>query len=245
LDNKQLQEIELRNKQAEDYYNIVLKFRGEFRIEVLKSMLKSFLHSGKNDTILDAGCGTGIFTEIISGFCPGSKIEAVDFSESSLDILKRTIENKNISNIYPELADLKSFSGSEKSFDKIISLEVIQHIPDEKDIEKIFANFCSLLKDNGKVLILVYRWGGFIKPPAPKIEYTDISRRAFSEKEMTGLLTRAGFRKVKNIGIYRLPKAVRKYGFLNMRLKVFLEKLLIKTGLFYGRSEFLFTIAEK
>ncbi len=51
--------------------------------------------------ILDAGCGTGVFSEAFSRLFPTSVIDAVDFSSEAITLAKKRLTNKKTLNSIP------------------------------------------------------------------------------------------------------------------------------------------------
>ncbi|MBI2543607.1 MAG: class I SAM-dependent methyltransferase [Candidatus Aenigmarchaeota archaeon] len=116
-----------------------------FDYTLTRNILLRFLKLNKNDTVLEIGCGPGKWTKLISEKC--GKMVAVDISEEMINEAKRYCKNKNVRFIHGDIAELNS----NKKFDKIVAIRSIEYIPDK---DKMFEKIMSLLKDNGKIVII-------------------------------------------------------------------------------------------
>ncbi len=100
------------------------------------------------DRVLEVGCGSGLLSFFIAKN-PKVTVTAIDANQSALDFATNQFKLPNLT--YSKgLLDELNFK--ESSFDKIVFLEVIEHIT-EKQGEEIFKSFYKLLKPNGKLVI--------------------------------------------------------------------------------------------
>ena len=127
------------NKIGKKYQDLRLKFNTK-EIEEFAKLLP------KNAKVLDAGCGTGIpYTKFLLDL--GYNVIGVDFSKEMLRVARENIPNgkfieKNITKL----------DFSDDSFDGLISISVIIHIPREKH-RPLFEQFHRILKQNGVILV--------------------------------------------------------------------------------------------
>lgn len=98
--------------------------------------------------ILDAGCGPGIFCELLAQ--EGKRVVGIDISSRLLDIGERRCEkfaNCNFCRMSVEDMGFKK-----ESFDVVLSaFEVMYH----KDLKKVLKIFYRILKGGGSLLLLV------------------------------------------------------------------------------------------
>ncbi|MFX0029459.1 MAG: class I SAM-dependent methyltransferase [Candidatus Hermodarchaeota archaeon] len=128
------------NQIAEDYYahRDLKKFNNELE------KFSSFLSQGAH--VLDAGCGAGIPT---SRFLvnKGLNVTGIDLSETMLKLARINV---------PEAAfikmDINDLLFEESSFDGIISVYTLFHIP-KKNHFSIFKRFYEILKPRGILMI--------------------------------------------------------------------------------------------
>jgi SAM-dependent methyltransferase len=96
---------------------------------------------------LDAGCGIGRFSEIVTEL--GGKVIGVDLSQSIYTSRTNVLSR----NAFFVKADLNDLPFVEESFDNIISIGVLHHTPDPKST---FLNLTKYLKPGGTIFIWVY-----------------------------------------------------------------------------------------
>lgn len=105
----------------------------------------------QNDVVLDAGCGDGKLTAMIA---PRVKsVLGIDNQKLPLDFAKLIFNKLKIRNVKFKVGDfigLEKFKN--KSFDKIVCFDVIEHIPREK-AEEAVKNFARMLKTDGKLYL--------------------------------------------------------------------------------------------
>ena len=98
---------------------------------------------GSNNSILEIGCGTGLFTKEIQNTT--NNITAIDISPDLVEIAKTRVLNKNVKFIV-ENAYKTSFQNN--SFDYIIGSSVLHHL----EIDEALKEFNRILKPGGKIL---------------------------------------------------------------------------------------------
>ena len=141
---------------------------------------------GRYSRILDAGCGNGRVTALLSTLIPRADILGVDIIDLAV-AKKNTSEFKRI---HYRQADLREDLGFLGEFDFIYCQEVLHHLPNPP---KAFANLVDILKQGGKIAIYVY------KKKAPAREFMD----AYISSKISGLdYTRAlkACKQIANLG---------------------------------------------
>jgi SAM-dependent methyltransferase len=247
MDNKQVSEIKLRNEQAECYDDIFFNTRGKYWINAQIKLVLHFLNLQKNQYILDAGCGTGIYSNEILKLKNNIYIDAIDFSDSEIQIFKNKLDSDDKEKVKMYVSDLLSFEYPELKYDRISLIEVLQHIPTFEKRLEIMKKLFNATKKNGCLVSLNYLWGGFIKPPHIKEDYNyndkGLYRFAFTNDELESLFYESGFGKVKNIDILRAPYILRK--FVPSKLSYFIERIFILSKVFGKRSKYVMTLGYK
>ncbi|MDP6485576.1 MAG: class I SAM-dependent methyltransferase [Alphaproteobacteria bacterium] len=104
---------------------------------------------GKGYRILDAGCGTGVCTRYYSR--KGLDVHAIDISQKSVEINKKTLELNNL-HATVKKASVEKIPYPNNFFDSIVSVGVIHHTENiTKSIEEIYR----VLKPGGLAFVSV------------------------------------------------------------------------------------------
>ncbi|RLJ09146.1 MAG: hypothetical protein DRP13_01060 [Candidatus Aenigmatarchaeota archaeon] len=116
--------------------------------ETFKEKTGFDLNKLKGSLVLDAGCGTGRFMEIVLNH--RAKVVGVDLS-FSVDVAQKNVGLNKNANIVQ--ADIFNLPFKECVFDYIFSIGVLHHTPDTK---KAFFSLIPFLKNGGEIAIWVY-----------------------------------------------------------------------------------------
>ena len=97
-------------------------------------LLLHLLSPGADEFILDAGCGTGVFTLDILSF--GTRVIGVDLS---LPMLSRAAKKMGGSHFQTVLANISSLPFQENAFDKVVSVTALEFVENAKEtMEELF-----------------------------------------------------------------------------------------------------------
>lgn len=191
----------------------------------------------KDKTVLDLGCGTGIYTTIIKKYA--RNVVGVDLSKRWLNYLKN---KKTISNVIR--ADAHNISFKDESFDAIVTIGLFEYINREiviKEMNRILKpdGFCIVSVPNkysarrmvGKLIYNVFRKKYYLNEP-PK-------------EEMFKLFENNGFELIEykmDDGLIWLPNfldrlfGVKIYCFIEKFFRVFGESPFSNVMLFVVKS---------
>ena len=133
-------------------------------------------------SVLDLGCGTGRWTKYVAGKV--KFVEAVDPSEAVYSAANLT---RDLGNIRITQASVSNIPFDDESFDFIICLGVLHHIP---DTQQALTDLCKKLKKNGHILLYLYY---------------SLDNRGFAYKTL--FHTSTLFRKL----VSRMPKGLKKF----------------------------------
>lgn len=105
---------------------------------------------GRTIRVLDAGTGFGQYAYYIAHRFPNARVHAVDVKQDYLDnarrFLDQTPEGERVTLAVDDLTRLEA----EGPFDFILSVDVMEHIEDDR---AVFRNFARVLRPGGLVLI--------------------------------------------------------------------------------------------
>ena len=108
-------------------------------------LLFDLLRPRSGEIILDAGCGTGVFTFDILSF--GTRVIGIDLS---LPMLSRATQKTKRYHFQPILADISSLPFPENTFDKVVSVTALEFIEDGKGA---MAELFRVTKKGGRIVV--------------------------------------------------------------------------------------------
>lgn len=98
----------------------------------------------KGKSVLDVGCAKGRFSKALTE--RGAKVIGIDPAERFIEIAKENVKNASF-----KVASATNIPFANNSFDGLLCLEVLEHIP---DTEKAIAEMVRVLKSRGKIIII-------------------------------------------------------------------------------------------
>ena len=176
-----------------------------------------YLNKKNNGTLLDVGCGSGIFIENMANL--GWNAEGIDFDKSA-------VLNAQSKGLKVNFGDLKSQNIKENSFDAITMSHVLEHVYDPITLLK---ECLKILKPNGKLMIAtpnnqslahkIYKINWFpLDPPRHLF--------IFNPQNLIQIAKLAGFKKLSvqtsirgGAGIFVGSKDIKKSGHYDMNKK--------------------------
>lgn len=100
-----------------------------------------------DETVLDAGCGSGSVTFDLLEKLPSGKIYALDSSPEMVAKLSEQIAERGVTNVFPSQADLTDFTLPEQ-VDVVFSNAVFHWIPDD---DGLFGSLARATKPGGRL----------------------------------------------------------------------------------------------
>ena len=158
-----------------------------------------------DETILDAGCGSGAVTLDLLERLPDGRIYAVDSSAEMIASLTKQLDERCITNVVPIHADLTDFELPEP-VERVFSNAVFHWIPDDR---ALFSCLYRATKPGGRLraqcggvgnLAEVLVSAGSIRTGARFARYLDgfvDGKKYRSEAEVTTSLAAVGWREVR------------------------------------------------
>lgn len=146
------QEIDARDKSASKYESGIDPIRSRIEIDACLDAMGPV----GNDIVAELGCGTGrITTQYVSRI---GRVVAVDFSLESLYLLRDRLPPEHRERVLLVQADISSLPLAHYSFSKVVSFQVIEHLPSHEQRADVFRQVASLLRRNGAFIFTVYNW---------------------------------------------------------------------------------------
>jgi ubiquinone/menaquinone biosynthesis C-methylase UbiE len=112
--------------------------------------LLSFIQPGKLETILDAGCGTGV--NILRLCSRVRNIIGIDYARGSLERCQRRMQAGKITNAHLCLARVTAIPLPDRSVDRILCLSVLQYLDDE-EVRQALREFVRVSRPGGVMIL--------------------------------------------------------------------------------------------
>ena len=160
----QKSEIAARDAQVDAYD--AMAFLNVFgRVEIPLTLRA--LRPCPTDRLLEAGCGTGRMTSILSQTV--RETVSIDFSFESLRVNRRKLQAAGAPNVHLVQADLCRLPFAADGFDRVVSCQVLEHIPGPEARTAAVASLARVLRPGGTLALSAYKHS--------------LLTRAFSQKE--------------------------------------------------------------
>lgn len=139
----------------QEFSNLQSRFQ-KYRI---KKLLQIYT-PGKDEKILDVGCGWGTFCFALAPKC--KEIVGIDYSERSIELCNRLLKEKGYANVTFLNADAQNIPLKNDAYDVVICADIFEHLYPAV-YEKVIDECRRLLKPGGKLLIWTPHRGHFIE----------------------------------------------------------------------------------
>lgn len=151
-----------------------------------------FAHLTPGSKVLDAGCGAGRDTELLSQ--KGLQVIGLDISTGLLEEARKRQPNREFIE-----GNILSLLFSENSFDGVWSHASLLHLETVNDVEQALSEFYRILKKPGVLHVLVKAQTGTEKTAIVSDALSGHERffQYFTKSELEKLLTDAGFALIK------------------------------------------------
>lgn len=121
--------------------------------------------------VLEAGCGIGAQTVLLTRNSPKTQFIAVDISQHSIEKAEKAIKAEKISNVIFQIADIFNLPFEAGSFDHIFICFVLEHLQDPVDALKSLSR---VLKKDGTMTVIEGDHGSFYCHPETKESKTAV-----------------------------------------------------------------------
>jgi len=208
------------------YHKRFLGIKGRYVNELEKRILINLIGDVKGKKILDVGCGTGRFTNILTRM--GAKVTAIDPSPEMISYAKRQFKECRF-----EIGDIKNMRFPDDSFDVVVAMRVLIHFHDKK---KALEEMVRVVKPGRMVVFDCANALRFDLPAKLIKRFLGIADVCTDFTFPHKIKQRHHHRKLKIrtiIGVKMLPPLSFLVRFLGQNRMILLELLLGKTPLKY------------
>jgi len=145
--------------------------------------------------VLDLACGRGTYSLFLSDVVgDNGLIYAVDLWEEGIKLLGEQIDQKNITNILPLIADAtEEIEIDDYSVDICLMATVLHDFAEMDKTATVLKLIKTLLKPNGFLAVIEFK--KIQAPPGPPVEIR------LSEDEVEKMVTGYGFKKIKSVDL--------------------------------------------
>ncbi len=116
--------------------------------ELYGGLFSSFLNDIPCNKLLDIGCGTGIYFDVLATY--SDHIEAIDLSKEMIQVAREYCLQNGLTNIHPRMGSAEFLEYEDERFDVVIELDVLHHI---SDLKKTLSEIYRVLKPGGHFLV--------------------------------------------------------------------------------------------
>ncbi len=148
----QRSEIAARDAQVEAY-DAMAFLRAFGRVEI--PLVLRHLQPQKSDRLLEAGCGTGRMTPTLAGRV--RELVAVDFSFESLRVNQEKLQAAGVANVALVQADLCHLPFAPAAFDRVVSCQVLEHVPGDAARRAAVAELARVAKTQAPLVLSAYQ----------------------------------------------------------------------------------------
>jgi ubiquinone/menaquinone biosynthesis C-methylase UbiE len=185
---------------------LVRKYSMEIDVRIF-GFVEDLLHASVGNLILDVGCGPLARAELYFAQ-QGYEIVGVDVSAAGLLKARENVADHTVKHVHFVLADAESLPFREGSFDRVLAVGLLSHLPNKYSVVTSLRDIHRCLKENGICYLNwfpnLYSFFGAFIALANKIAYSGKKERvqvlAFRGlKEIRCLLQHAGLKISKTI----------------------------------------------
>ncbi len=191
-------EMRARDEQTEDYDR--MWYLNLFGLLEVPATLRH-LNLSSEHTLLEAGCGTGRMTGQFARRC--KRLVSVDYSWKSLKSCRTKLQRRGIKSVDLIQADICHLPFREQAFDRVVSCQVLEHIPTPASRQAAICDLARVLRPGGNLAISAYQYslmmrlfgrkegehaGGIYFYRFEREELRRLLSSAFEVRSMTGAL---------------------------------------------------------
>ncbi len=204
---EKVNEMQARDHEAAAYDRRFLGIRNAIEIPPCLAAMDT----RADDRVIELGCGTGRLTALYADKVAATV--AIDLSLASLCVLRDRLDPIVRTRVLLVHGDICHPAARVGAFSKVVSFQVLEHVPTAAERERVMTAARELLQPGGRFVCTVYNWSrakqregargkgdntkkeGFHRSTPPIYYYN------FESQELRSLLDRAGLRADRLAGI--------------------------------------------
>ncbi|MEK6647553.1 MAG: class I SAM-dependent methyltransferase [Candidatus Firestonebacteria bacterium] len=164
-------------------------------------------------TILEVGCGEGLYLTKLAKINSALKIYGIDNYEENLLKLKYTCDKNNIKNIHAVFGDGTNLPFKNEIFDTVFAFNLLINIDSIETVQKIIEEMGRVCKTNGKIVFdirnslnpffyFAYKLAKYYEPKADKLPF-----KTYKVKDIANILKKSNLIIARKIYIFPVFKA--------------------------------------
>jgi 2-polyprenyl-3-methyl-5-hydroxy-6-metoxy-1,4-benzoquinol methylase len=158
-------------------------------------------------TVLDVGCGFGLFSLYFASVSPDLSLHGIDRNERRIAQARRAAARLGLANVRYERGDATQFRGGTR-FDAVYMLDIVHHIPQET-VGPLIEQLAKTLPPGGRLIVKdVERhptWKRWFTHALDKIMDPRSPVRYWGAEELQPLIEQTGFRVYRHLMVDVLP----------------------------------------
>jgi ubiquinone/menaquinone biosynthesis C-methylase UbiE len=162
------------------------------RIQIAKvssDAIREYLADAKSKSAIDFGCGTGLVgMNLLNDF---NSMLFLDTSQNMINQIRKKIADFNIQNAATLCFDFEKEGLSDVHADYIFMAQVLLHI---HDVEFVLSRLFAVLNEGGHLVIVDFDKNEKV--------VSDIVHNGFNQDELTGMMTKIGYRNIQSKTFY-------------------------------------------
>ncbi|MCI7540354.1 MAG: class I SAM-dependent methyltransferase [Veillonellaceae bacterium] len=162
--------------------------------------------------LLDYGCGTGIFSEVLADAFPQYQIHGFDIAEKSIEEVPESLLQ------HEGIRFTSSLMNLDEDYDIALLVTVLHHVSlDERN--DVFQNILSRLRPGGRLIIIEHNMKNPVTRNVVRRCVFDQDAEMLTRRETVRLLRNAGFKNLQSRYIVFFPKRFAEFRWMDRFLK--------------------------
>lgn len=137
------------------WYDFQASFYGLWRNRLGRPVARSVAREASKlsgaEWVLDAGCGTGLFTTALARALPAARVEGLDLSSGMLAVARREVRRLALTNVRLWRGEVSRLPFRDGAFDLVVAAGLL---PNVNDRPRVLRELARVLDPAGRLLIV-------------------------------------------------------------------------------------------